>query len=231
MAGLFDFLFGSSDQLKKVPTMTPQQNQLLQSLLSQLGIGGPQGNTPGTAGGNYQLAQDFINQLLQGNEEAFNRYEAPYKRQFQEEIIPGLAERFAGMGALGGGLSSSGFGQALGSAGAGLSERLASLRSGLQQQAGQQATNQFNLLSNLGLSAQPFGYERIQGQPGVLGQALGIGLGGLTGGLGLGLGSNFLSGNRTQNSPSQGGIIGGAMPNNQNTAGGFLRNLYSNLFG
>lgn len=191
MAGLFNFLFGSSDKLKKVPTMTKEQNQLLMNLLSQLGIGGAQGSTQGSVGNNYQLAQDFINNLLQGDEQSFNRFEAPYKRQFQEEIIPSIAERFAGLGAMGGGLSSSGFGQALSSAGAGLSERLAQLRSGLQQQAGQQATGQYNILSQLGLGSQPYQYVNKQGSAGLLPQALSMGLGSLTPGAFQGIGSGL----------------------------------------
>jgi hypothetical protein len=186
MAGLMDFLFGSSDKLKKVQTMNPQQNQLLMNLLSQLGIGSGQGE-PGSVGGNYQKAQDYLSQLLQGGDEAFNRFEAPYKRQFQEEIVPGLSERFAGLGALGGGLSSSGFGQSLSSAGAGLSERLASLRSSLQNQAYGQATNQFNNLSQLGLGAQPFGYITQRGTTGIIPQALSNLVGGINPGAVSGL--------------------------------------------
>lgn len=191
MAGFFDFLFGSEDKLKQVPTMNPQQNQLLMQLLSQLGIGGQGQNQPGSVGGNYNQAQNWLSQLLQGGDEAFNRFEAPYKRQFNEQTVPGLAERFAGLGALGGGLSSSGFGQALSSAGAGLSENLASLRSGLQGQAAGQATNQFNQLANLGLGAQPFQYVKKNGSQGLLPNALANLLGGTTQGAASGLGGSL----------------------------------------
>ena len=52
--------------------------------------------------------------------------------QFYQKTIPGLAERFSGMGA--GAQNSSAFQQSLGSAGAGLSEQLGALRGGLQMQ-------------------------------------------------------------------------------------------------
>jgi len=65
--------------------------------------------------------------------------------QFQNEIMPGIAERFASRGALG----SSGFGQSLSTAGAGLSNTLAQLKAGLQQQAGDKIMGQYqNYLGN-----------------------------------------------------------------------------------
>lgn len=83
----------------------------------------------------YQAGASYLQNLLEGGPEAFARFEAPYLRQFEEQTIPMLAERFGGAGAQ----SSSAFQQALGGAGAGLSEQLASLRSGLQMQALPQA--------------------------------------------------------------------------------------------
>lgn len=77
--------------------------------------------------------QNKILQMLGGNLGEFEDYEtfaAPYKRQFNEETVPGIAERFAGLG----GLSSSGFTQSLGKAGAGLNEGLASLFEQMKQQ-------------------------------------------------------------------------------------------------
>jgi len=51
-------------------------------------------------------------------------FEAPYMRQFYEETIPSLANRFQSMGAM----DSSGFNLSLGKAGAGLHENLAALK-------------------------------------------------------------------------------------------------------
>jgi len=77
-----------------------------------------------------QAFQNKILQMLGGQLEVpdFETFAAPYKRQFQQETIPGIAERFAGLG----GLSSSGFTQSLGQAGAGLNEKLAALQEGLK---------------------------------------------------------------------------------------------------
>lgn len=114
-----------------LPTMNPQQMQLFQQLLQQMqGVQGLNQNPL------YQQGADYWQNLLKGGDEAFEKFEAPYKRQFNEQTVPGLAERFSGMGA--GAQKSSAFGQALSSAGASLSENLAGLRSGLQGQAAQQ---------------------------------------------------------------------------------------------
>lgn len=87
------------------PTMSPEQqafqNKILQMLGGQLGEG-----------------QDF------------ESFAAPYRREFEEKTIPGISERFAGLG----GLSSSGFTQSLGQAGAGLNEKLAALQEGLKSE-------------------------------------------------------------------------------------------------
>lgn len=79
-----------------------------------------------------QAFQDKILQMLGGQlgDESFETFAAPYKREFEEQTIPGISERFAGLG----GLSSSGFTQSLGQAGAGLNEKLAALQQGLKSQ-------------------------------------------------------------------------------------------------
>lgn len=93
----------------------------------------------------FQQGSSFLSQLLSNNPEAYQQFEAPYMRQFREQIVPALAERFAGLGA--GAQSSSAFQQALGQSGADLSERLAALRGQIQQNAIPQA---------LGYAQQPF---------------------------------------------------------------------------
>jgi hypothetical protein len=157
-----NFLFGKDPKMEQFPTKTPEQQQLLSQLLEQLG--GPLG----------QGMQNIL-QLLSGDPEAFKAFEAPAMRQFEEQIVPGLAERFSGMGA--GAQSSSAFQQALGQAGASLSERLAMQRAGLQQGA----MGQLGGLLGAGLSAQPFGYQYTPGTSGLFG--------GMAPGIGFGLGS------------------------------------------
>lgn len=184
MAGLWESLFGSGSQFKQLPTMNQGQQNALQGILDQLGMLGGQG-------GSYAGAQNYLSQILGGGPEAFAQFEAPYRQQFEQQTLPGIAERFAGANPMGGGLSSSGFGQALGGAGAGLQAQLAGLHGNLRQNATGQALGQFNQLAGLGLGARPFENIRIPGTGGLLGGALsGLGQGfgagaGIQGGEGL----------------------------------------------
>ena len=160
-------LFGTPGRIEALPTLTPEQQQLLGSLIG--GLGGP-----------MQTGLSNLQRLLMGEAEAF---EAPAMRQFREQIIPGIAERFTGgFPGIPGAASaqrSSAFQQALGQAGASLAERLAMQRAGLQERGLSQ------LQSLLGLGMAPaFQYQAIPGVPGGLSQLLG----GLGGGLGMGAG-------------------------------------------
>ncbi len=161
MPGLNEWLFGSSPKLQKKPTGTAQQMQFggqdLISLLQQM-MG---------QGGGFQQANQYDQGLLQGgpgDQGAFDQFASPYLQQFQEQIAPKIAEQFAGAGAL----SSSGFGQALGGAGAGLQSQLAQLFSQLQQGAAGRQQNQFQNLSQLGLGYNPFAYHEKPGSTGAL---------------------------------------------------------------
>ena len=155
---------GTPGRVEQIPTVTPEQSQLLQSLLGQLG--GPLSSGIGN-----------LQQILSGSPEALRAFQAPALRQFQEQIVPGIAERFSGLGA--GSQRSSAFAQSLGSAGADLAERLAAQRANLQSGALSQ------LQGLLGTSMQSqFQNLQIPGQEGAL-QGLFRGLGsGLGGGLG-----------------------------------------------
>jgi hypothetical protein len=162
MPSFSDWLFGSPDKLNKIATGTQQQEGLHNNILAQA-MGMSQG------GGGYDLANQYYNNLLGGNQQqAYNQFSQPYLQQFQEQILPMIAERFAG----GGALSSSGFGQSLGGAGAGLQSQLAQLFSQLQGQAAQQQYGQYNQLAQTGLNHQPFAYHQQEGSQGFLGNAL-----------------------------------------------------------
>jgi hypothetical protein len=158
MSDFMDWLVGSPDKLKKIDTGTKEQQQFggkdlinwLQQEMQQ--------------GGGFDLANQHDKNLLNGPD-AFNNFAAPYLQQFQEQILPQIAERFAG----GGALSSSGFGQALSSGASSLQANLAQLFSELQGQAAGRQQGQFQNLSNTGLNYQPFAYEKQQGSAGVLG--------------------------------------------------------------
>lgn len=154
-----DFLGGSDNQLQKKPTGTAQQQQfggqdlisMLQQMMQQ--------------GGGLQQANQYDQSLLGQGPEAFQQFSQPYMQQFNEQVLPGIAERFAG----GGALSSSGFAQALGGASSGLQSQLAQLFSQLQGQASGRQQGQFQNLSQIGLGYSPFAYNEKQGSPGFLG--------------------------------------------------------------
>lgn len=156
MPSVNDWFFGSSPELKKKATGTGAQQQfggqdlisLLQQMMSQ--------------GGGFNAANQYDQSLLGQGPEAFNKFSQPYLQQFNEQMLPQIAERFAGQGAL----SSSGFGQALGGAASGLQAQLAQLFSQLQGQAAQRQQGQFQNLSQVGLNYQPFAYHEKQGSQG-----------------------------------------------------------------
>lgn len=122
MPNLRELLFGKKERIERAPRLTQEQ----QSLLSNLMRGGGIGQMP-----LYQAGGGLLQQILGGQDTGAAALEAPAMRQFQEEIVPGIAERFAGLLDSGG---TSAFPQALGQAGAGLAERLAAMRS--QRQMG-----------------------------------------------------------------------------------------------
>jgi hypothetical protein len=185
------FLTGSPSRNENVSTLLKEQNPVLQQLIRAL-----QGQG---AGGAFGSAADYYRSLLSDDPAVLQQFFAPEQRKFQEQIIPGLSEQFAGMGA--GGLSSSGFRNSITNAGTDLAERLGAIRAGLKQQgaAGLSGLGQIGL----GNYSQPV--ETQQGSQGFLGSfgsgignAVGQGVGGyLTGGpVGgtAGAVSGFLSG-------------------------------------
>lgn len=173
MPGLMEMLFGRGDKVKQLPTLDPSQQQFLQSILGQLGQMGGQG-------GAYSGAQNYLQSLLSGDPNAFAEFEAPYRQEFEQKTLPGIAERFAGMNPMGGGLASSGFGQALGGAGADLQAKLAGLHGALRQGAAGQAMGQYNQLAGLGLGTRSFENAYQPGSTGLfggIGQGIGAGAG------------------------------------------------------
>lgn len=193
-----EWLFGSPDKLKKVATGTKEQQALHNSILGQaMGMQG--------TGGGYDLAQNYFNNFLGENQQqAYDQFSQPYLQQFNEQILPQIAERFAGAGAL----SSSGFGQALGGAASGLQSQLAQLFSWLQSQAAAQQYNQYNQLSQTGLNYQPFAYQKKQGSGGFLAPLLGGISTAMGGPIGAALGQGIGGGIRSLFKSSQGGGMG-----------------------
>jgi hypothetical protein len=199
-------LMGTQGRLKKVDTLSHGQSKLLDFLSKNRLPNLPSAkNNP-----MFQTGQGYLQNLLgQQPQERYQGLEAPYMRQFQQEIMPGIAEQYAGAGAL----NSSGFQNAAASAGQSLMERLASLnlnqqnifrnqqlsaipqaQSYSQQPFNEQITrrniqqNRFNTA----MATPAFGYQNIAGQPGI-GQGLaqnmiysGLGGGGMSGMGGVG---------------------------------------------
>lgn len=137
-------LFGEKEQrpeLEQFATQTPEQRALFNQLFG--GLGG--------AGGLQQQGLGTLSSLLGGNQQFLEQLQAPALRQFQEQTIPNIAERFTGTGS--GSQSSSAFQQALGSAGAGLAENLGAQRAQLGLQG--QQTGLQGLLALLNLARSP----------------------------------------------------------------------------
>ena len=170
MSALMKFLFGQPGSINATPTVTPQQQQLLDLIL-------------GSSMGPLQQGFSNLSGILSGDKQAF---EAPAMRQFQQEIVPNIAETFAGLGE--GSQGSSAFAQTLGRSGADLAENLASKRADLQSNALEQLLG----FAKTGLQSQ-FNPTQIPGQQGLLQTLLPTLLGMGTSGLGGGI-SNLLQG-------------------------------------
>lgn len=175
---------------------------------------------PTATSGQQQLQNNVLQQALQslqaqGQQPGFRPIAQQARRQFSEQTIPSIAERFTSMGQ--GALSSPAFASQLGQAGAGLETNLAALRSQYQQQ--QQGRQQDFLKALLSLAMQPqFQYAFQPGQTGAIRQffqsfspaigALATAFGGPAGAAGAsflpGLGSSFGSSQpqQIQNVPS-----------------------------
>jgi hypothetical protein len=186
------FLTGTKGKYKQLSTLGKEQMPAYNQLNAS--IAGP------GAGGAFGTAGDYYRDLLSNDSQTYQQQAAPQLRQFNEEIIPGLSEQFAGMGS--GGLSSSGFRNAAVNAGTDLSERLGAIRAQLRQQGaqglmglGQQGLKQFN--ENVYDAGKP---GLIDSLGPLAGTALGAFGGPIAGALGNAAG-NWLSGKFGKSSP------------------------------
>lgn len=159
--GLFDFLFGKKSKVQQVPTFSPEQQNLFNQLLS--GQGGVRNEAL------FRQAEDALMNLLNPEPEASRAYTNQAVRDFEQSILPGIAEQFAGAGA--GALGSSGFRNASIEAGRRLAENLAVDRLNRQQGAISQAFNasQIPFSQQLSLLAQrPFNSVQREGSLGLI---------------------------------------------------------------
>lgn len=181
--GFWDFMTGTPEVRENVSTLRPEQEGLYQQLTNA-------GKGRG-AGGAFGDAADYYRSLLGDNSADYQAFAAPALRQYNQDIVPGISEQFAGMGA--GGLSSSGFRNAQVQGATDLAERLGSIRANLRQ-AGAQG------LANIGSQGLQSFSQNMVTQPGTegflssvapaIGGALGTAIGGPIGGfIGSGLGN------------------------------------------
>lgn len=129
--GFYDYMFGKKEKNYQQSLLGKEQQPLYNQLQqSAMGPGG---------GGAFGTSADYYRDLMSNDSETANQMMAPEMRRFNQQIIPGLSEQFAGMGA--GNLSSSGFRNAAVGAGTDLSERLGAMRANLRQQGAQGLMN------------------------------------------------------------------------------------------
>jgi hypothetical protein len=178
-----DFLMGTPEEHERMSTLLPEQQGLFDQLQNSAMNQG--------AGGAFGTAADYYRDLLSDDSKTAQAMFAPETRNFNENIIPGLSEQFAGMGA--GGLSSSGFRNAAVGAGTDLSERLGAIRANLRQQGAAGLTN----IGQLGLGNYS---QDVMTQPGTTGflssvaPAAGQAIGSAFGGDVYNAGKNMFSG-------------------------------------
>lgn len=155
----------------------------------------------------YQQGQEWLSSLF-NDPEFFNKFEAPLQRQFQEQTVPDLANRFASMGS-GGALGSTGFRNQLAREGSNLSTNIAALRGGMQQQGVNQglqfAQQPFqNLMSLYGIGTQPTMNQYQPASPGFGSNIASAMFGGLSQGYGQYMGQNMANTQQQSNFQPQG---------------------------
>lgn len=182
MPNIMEMIFGNGDRNIQQSTLTGSQGGFLENLMQQL-------QQMSGGGGGMNQAMKTLMGFLDPNSEQYKNFEAPYMQQFEQQTIPGLAEKFAGMGGgMGGGLSSSGFGQALGAAGGNLQTQLAQMKSQMQRQAAGDLFGQYNQMANQGLGTRAFENQYQPGSTGLLGNVVEGLAGGISGGAAPGFG-------------------------------------------
>jgi len=145
--------YKSGKAYKKMDPYSKGQRKLLDWLTKSIRKKGKKGIDI-TRSPLYRAGSEYLQDMLSGDSEAYQKFEAPAMRQFYEDILPEIAEKYAGAGAG----SSSAFGLAATHAGGALSEQLAAMRENLRMQAVPQA---------LGYAQQP-----ISNQAALLGQSM-----------------------------------------------------------
>lgn len=216
----WDFLTGKPEKFKQQSLHTKEQKQGLKDYLNQ-----PIDQNP-----LYNQGSNYIQQLLSNDPAAMQQFQEPYMRNFEQNIAPGIAERFAGgqgYGGTGGGaLYSSAFQNSISQAGANLQSQLAALRSGMQQTGANQALQYAQQpYSNLhaGLQVRPFENTYQARQPGLFETGLMS--------YGQGGGGGFGGGQSGSQGGGYGGIIGSALGSLLGPAGTVLGGMAGSAAG
>lgn len=156
---------GEKSKIHKLPTMSSQQQKMFKDLFKH-----PDNYlTPIQNQPLYGEGSEYLHKIISQDPEMMKQFEAPMMRQFNEQIVPNVAERFSGVGARG----SSGFNQAMAHEAGSLSERIAAMRANLGLGAAGQALgyaqvpyNQQLAKLQFMLGTPTFGYQATGGTPG-----------------------------------------------------------------
>lgn len=120
----------------------------------------------------YQQGMQFLNDMMNPDSEQMKAMEQPYRRQFSEDTVPGIANQFAQNDAL----SSSGFEHSMGRAAGDLEGNIAGMKQNAMMNASNQSMSyagapaqfQQNLV-DIGLNGpQDYGYQMIPGSKGLI---------------------------------------------------------------
>jgi hypothetical protein len=211
MPGFFksigNFFTGTPEKRENVSTLRPEQEGLFNQL-QQAGQG------PG-AGGAFGTSADYYRNLLGDNSADFNSFAAPQMRQYNEDIMPGIAEQYATGGGGQGSFSSSGFRNAQVQGATDLAERLGAIRANLRQSGAQG-------LQNIGQAGLQNFSQNMVTQPGSEGflsniaPAIGTALGSFGGPLGAAAGG--MAGNWLKNSFGGNKVGQNSLPNFQSAS-------------
>lgn len=171
-AGMLGSMFGNRPQSFEYQSdMSPEQQKMLAGMFTQLQGGQGQGGLADVA--------KYYQGILGNDPSAMEMYDAPLKRQFEREIIPGLSAQFAGMGSGMG--SSSAFRNAAVQAGGDLQQRLAEMRAQMRGNAAQSLQNlalgKYGQVYDIAAEAGPIAQLMQSLAPGI-GKGIGQKLGG-----------------------------------------------------
>src|ERR1700733_2736423 len=127
--GWKDFLFGKDESYEQKDLLGKEARQKLNNYFSN-----PIEKSP-----LYGAGSDYLQKLLSNDPEAYKDFERPYIENFEQNVMPRIAERYGSVGTGAGGYNSSALTQAMAQAGKSLQTDLAAQRANLQQNSLPQA--------------------------------------------------------------------------------------------